>query len=117
MRYTVICRIMGCEVQEEKFDNLGEAKKVATSATHIIDWVENTVLLPTIYENMWYGQWHRPKAKVEARFLEAATADGLNPNTYDWIKIRRRVEDALRKSNDHSKLLRIALELGVKLTP
>ena len=33
----------------------------------------------------------------------------------DWTKVRRRVEDALRKTTDHVSLYRLAVELGVKI--
>ena len=33
----------------------------------------------------------------------------------DWTKLRRKVEDALRKSSDNAKLLRIAQSLSVKI--
>lgn len=37
------------------------------------------------------------------------------PIQFDMVKIRRRAEDALRKTNDEN-ILRVALLLGVKLT-
>jgi len=33
----------------------------------------------------------------------------------DWSKVRRRIEDALRKTEDNSRLYKLAVELGVKI--
>jgi len=38
------------------------------------------------------------------------------PLQIDWVKVRRRVEDTLRKLEDRKKLYKVARELNVKLT-
>jgi hypothetical protein len=48
-------------------------------------------------------------------FLNGPEAVHL-PMTFDFKKIRRRVEDSLRKNGDTDKLLRIAAILDTKLT-
>ena len=42
-------------------------------------------------------------------------AEYLPIQPVDWPKLRRKVEDALRKSSDNAKLLRIAQGLSVKI--
>ncbi len=113
-RISLVCRVMG-EVHEEKYASLWEAKKSGTSATHIINWDTSEVWYPTIYENTWEGDWHIASPKLAAETLHSATKDGLCPFDYDFPKIRRRIEDRLRKGASESELYEIALTLNVKL--
>lgn len=110
--YSLICRVMD-EVNHWRFGSLFQAKNEGTSATYIIGWETGEVWFPTIQENTWSDEWHLADANLTARCLELNAE--FNPFSYDYKKIRRRVEDALRKSNSKQELLEIAAVLKVKL--
>jgi hypothetical protein len=102
------------EVNHWRFETLFQAKEEGTSATYIIDWTTGNVWFPTIHENTWSGGWHRAEPGMAGECLDLNI--DFNPLIYDYSKIRRRIEDALRKTSQRQLLLECAKTLGVKLT-
>ena len=97
----------------EFFDHTYEFIEDASSMTSWIDWKELKAYYPDIIDNVWNtGDYKSPVNKV-AKDLERFKQ--YNPYTMDYTKIRRRVEDALRKTDRKEKIIECALTLNVKL--
>jgi len=97
----------------EFFDHLSEFIEEISSMTNWVDWKELKVYYPDIMDNTWHtGDYKSPADRV-AKDLERF--ERYNPYTMDYTKIRRRVEDALRKTSKPEKIIECALALNVKL--
>lgn len=84
------------------------------SGCHVINFLTGEVFSPVgIVGNMWWGEYDLAPPQEAARLL--ILHRDSNPMEFDYVKIRRRVEDALRKTSDQSILLEMARRLGVKV--
>ncbi len=90
-----------CGTHFEVYPSMMEAEKNATSATIIIDHYEHKVYAPEIIENTFYGDFNYSIEATSRIFAEEI----------DWAKMRRQMEDRLRKD---PSLLRLACgQLGI----
>ena len=97
------------------FNSVPEAHRDGvTSAVRIIDWERGEVHVPIVEENTWHGDWALASPERAAALMKKHEVD--NPMSFNYTKIRRRVEDALRKTQDEGLILETALRLGVKIS-
>jgi hypothetical protein len=90
-----------CGTYFEVYNSMVEAERNATSATIIIDHQERKVYVPEVIDNTFYGDFN----------YSIETTSRIFKEEIDWPKMRRQMEDRLRKD---PSLLRLACgQLGI----
>ena len=84
-----------------------------TSACYIINWHTGEVFSPVVEDNTFYGEFEHASPTLTGTLLEQHKEH--NPLEFDYKKIRRRVEDALRKTDNNAILLEMARRLKAKI--
>jgi len=74
---------------------------------------EDNVLCPLRIESNNNGGWAGPC--YGCKHVDDAAPFECDLMPFDFVKIRRRCEDALRKTSDNGDILKVAISLNVKL--
>ena len=90
-----------CGTHFEIYDTLAEAFHEGTSATLVIDHKERKVYTPEVIENTFQGEFNYSPEATGRIFAQEI----------DWAKMRRQLEDRLRK--DPTALRYVCAGLGV----
>jgi len=95
-------------------ENLEDAWQAEpSSACHVVDFEAGQVWSPAIEDNTWYGNWRLASPRITGKLLEKFKE--RNPLQFNYVEIRRRTIDALRKTKDFALLLEIARGLNVNV--
>jgi len=84
-----------------------------SSACHVIDFEAGRVWSPAIENNTWFGNWRLASPLLTGRLL--AKFKGANPLLFNYVDIRRKAIEALRRTKDYAALLEIARRLNVDI--
>jgi len=82
-----------------------------SSACYVVDFENGQVWSPVIENNTWFGNWKLASPLLTEILLQRFNE--RNPLQFNYVEIRRRTIDALRKTKDFALLLEIARRLNV----
>ena len=84
-----------------------------SSACHVVDFEAGQVWSPAIEGNTWFGGWRLASPRVTGKLLEKFK--GANPLQFNYVDVRRKAIEALRRTKDYTVLLEIARRLNVNV--
>jgi len=84
-----------------------------SSACHVVDFEAGQVWSPAIEDNTWYGNWRLASPQVTGKLLEKFKES--NPLMFNYVDVRRRAIEALRRTKNYALLLEIARRLNVNV--
>ena len=97
--------------EHETIEDAWQAKP--SYACRVIDFEAVQVWTPAIEDNTWSGKWRLASPRVTGKLLEKFK--GANPLQFNYVDVRQKAIEALRRTKDYALLLEIARRLNVNV--